>query len=119
MRVTEDAMNVGKRDEARKTVDITESSGFTHPRIVPSFSRRRKCIPAYETRHFPPLKSVKLPTRFHEEPSLFFQAATRAPKALTPDDRGFPRFFRCSVAQSRRNHDFYPSGPLHGGFIAM
>jgi hypothetical protein len=71
MRVTEDAMNVGKRDEARKTVDITEPSGFTHPGIVTSFSRRRKCILAYETRYFLPLKSVKLPTRFHEEPVCF------------------------------------------------
>jgi hypothetical protein len=51
--------------------------------------------------------------------SLFFQAAACAPKALTPDDRVFPRIFRCSARQSRQNHDFYPTTHLHGGFVAM
>jgi hypothetical protein len=69
IRVTEDAMNVGKRDEARETADIMESPGFTHPGIVASFSRRKKRILAYETRYFLPPKSVKPPARFHEEPS--------------------------------------------------
>jgi hypothetical protein len=61
-------MNVGKRDEARKTVDIRKSPGFTHPRIVTSFARRRKCVLTYETRYFLPPNRAKLPTRFHEEP---------------------------------------------------
>jgi len=81
MRVTEDAMNLGKRDEARKTVDITESSGFAHPCIVTSFSRRRKCIPTCETRYCLPLKSVKLPTRFHEEPEFIPFLSAKATRA--------------------------------------
>jgi hypothetical protein len=61
-------MNRGIGDEARKTIDIKESPGFAHPRIVTSFSRRRKSILVEETRRFLPPDAVTLPTRFPEEP---------------------------------------------------
>jgi hypothetical protein len=64
-------MNPGKRDEARKTVEIKESLGFTHPCIVTSFPGRGKFILAYKTRGTPRVMSVKLPTRFPEEPTWY------------------------------------------------
>jgi hypothetical protein len=50
---------------------------------------------------------------------LFFKARAAASKPLTPAGVNFLRVFRRFLAQSPENHDFYPSTPLHGGFVAM
>jgi hypothetical protein len=59
------------------------------------------------------------PSRVRSQNPYFSRPPRSVQKIFTPEGAVFPVFLACFASPSLENHDFYPTAPLHGGFIAM